>query len=89
MARIKLSREAAMKAIAYSEEASTALLEEVSFMDNEVNSCFSGLQDPTFMKYLELSGQMQEMLKQVSGKMDEISTYCQGVVRWIDEFSEV
>ena len=89
MARIKLSREAAMKAISYSDEARNELLNNISVMDNNVNSHFSGLQDPTFKKYLELSGQMQEMLKQVSGKLDEISTYCQSVIRWIDDFSEV
>ena len=89
MARIKLSREAAMKAISYSDEARNELLTNINVMDNNVNSHFASLQDPTFKKYLELSGQMQEMLKQVSGKMDEISTYCQGVVRWIDDFSDV
>lgn len=89
MARIKLSREAAMKAISYSDEAQKKLMANINVMDNNVNSHFTGLQDPTFKKYLELSGQMQEMLRQVSGKMNEISEYCQSVIRWIDDFSDV
>ena len=89
MARIKLSRNAALKAISYSDEARNELLSNINVMDNNVNSHFASLQDPTFKKYLELSGQMQEMLKQVSVKMDEISQYCQGVVRWIDDYSQV
>ena len=89
MARIKLSREAAMKAISYSDEAQKTLMANINVMDNNVNSHFTGLQDPTFKKYLELSGQMQEMLRQVSGKMNEISEYCQSVIRWIDDFSVV
>lgn len=87
--KIIFNREAVMKAISYSDEAKNELLTNINVMDNNVNSHFASLQDPTFKKYLELSGQMQEMLKQVSGKMDEISEYCQGVVRWIDDFSNV
>ena len=89
MARIKLSKEAAMKAINYSDEARDQLMANINIMDNNVNSQFSGLQDPAFKRYLELSGQMQDMLKQISGKMDEISQYCQSVIRWIDSYNEI
>lgn len=88
MARIKLSKEAAMKAIRYSNEAREQLMTNINVMDNNVNSQFSGLQDPAFKRYLELSGQMQDMLKQISGKMESISDYCQSVIRWIDTYSE-
>ena len=71
------------------DEARNDLLNNINIMDNNVNSHFSGLQDPTFRKYLELSGQMQEMLKQVSAKMNEISEYCQSVIDWISDFSEI
>ena len=87
--RITLSEKAARQAISYSEEAREELLTNVSVMDNNVNSNFSGLQDPTFKKYLELSEQMQEMLKQVGVKMDEISEYCKSVIDWIQRFQEV
>jgi hypothetical protein len=88
MARIKLSKEAAMKAITYSNDARDQLRMNISVMDNNVNSQFSGLQDPAFERYLEMSGQMQDLLKQISGKMDEISQYCESVIRWIDSYSE-
>lgn len=88
MARIKLSKEAAMKAIAYSNEARDQLMTNINVMDNNVNSQFSGLQDPAFKRYLEMSGQMQDMLKQISGKMNDISQYCESVIRWIDSYSE-
>jgi len=84
MSKIILSEEACKKAISYSEEASIALLQELRIMDNDVNSCFQGLQDPTIQKYLQLSSQMQDMIKQVTVKMNEISEYCQGVIRWIE-----
>lgn len=88
MARIKLSKDAAMKAIAYSNEARDQLMTNINVMDNNVNSQFSGLQDPAFKRYLEMSGQMQDMLKQISGKMNDISQYCESVIRWIDSYSE-
>lgn len=88
MARIKLSKEAAMKAIAYSNDARDQLRMNISVMDNNVNSQFSDLQDPAFKRYLEMSGQMQDLLKQISGKMDGISQYCESVIRWIDSYSE-
>jgi len=88
MARIKLSKEAAMKAINYSNDAREQLMTNISVMDNNVNSQFSGLQDPSFKRYLELSGQMQDMLTKIGGKMEEISDYCQSVIRWIDTYNE-
>lgn len=84
---IKLSKEACMKAISYSNDAREQLMANISVMDNNVNSQFSGLQDPSFQRYLELSEQMQGMLKQIGGKMDAISQYCQSVIRWIDDYS--
>ena len=89
MARFKISREAAQRAINYSEEAATELRQNVIVMDNNVNSIFSGLQDPTLKKYLELSEQMQDMIRQVSSQMDAISEYCQGVIRWIDDYNDI
>ncbi len=89
MGRIKLSREAAMKVISYSDNARNELLTNINIMDNNVNSHFASLHDPTFRKYLELADQMQGMLKQVGGKMDEISQYCHSVIRWIDDFSQI
>ena len=85
---IKLSKDACMKAIAYSNDAREELMTNIGVMDNNVNSQFSGLQDPSFRR-LELSGNMQEMLKQIGVKMDAISQYCQSVMRWIDAYSEV
>ena len=84
MSRFTISKDAAMKAITYSNDARDQLLTNVNVMDNNVNSQFTGLQDPSFRRYLELSDKMQEMLKQMGGKMDEISQYCQSVIRWID-----
>lgn len=84
-----ISREAAQKAIRYSDEATTELRSNVNVMDNNVNSIFAGLQDPTIKKYLELSEQMQDMIKQVSGRMDAISEYCQSVIRWIDGYNDI
>lgn len=88
MSKIILSKEACKKAISYSEDASAALLGELRIMDNDVNSCFQGLQDPTIQKYLQLSSQMQDMIKQVTVKMNEISEYCQGVIRWIEIYEQ-
>ena len=89
MARIKLSKEAAMKAITYSNEAKDELMMNVRVMDNNVNSQFSGLRDPAFRRYLELSEQMQSLLSQVGAKMEAISDYCQTIMRWIDTYSEI
>ena len=88
MARIKLSREAAMKAITYSQEAYENLAQNAKFMDTQVNNHFIGLKDPTYISYLEMSMQMQELLGQVGNKMEAISDYCQSVIRWIDMYND-
>ena len=89
MGRIKLSKEAAMKVIRYSEEAKEKLMTNVNVMDSGVNSQFSGLQDPTLKKYLELSSQMQDLFKQIGTGLDAVSEYCRSVARFIDEYNEI
>lgn len=88
MGQIKLSKDACTRAITYSNEANEQLMTNISVMDNNVNSQFTGLQDPAFNRYLELSSQMQGMLKQIGGKMEAISEYCQSVIRWMDDYSD-
>lgn len=88
MGKIMLSKECAEKGIIYSQEASDQLKANVEVMDKNVNAQFSGLQDPTFRKYIELSENMQRLIKQISGRMDDISEYCRAVSRWIDEYKE-
>lgn len=89
MAKIKLSKEAATKAITYSDEANNELMNNVRVMDSNVNSQFSGLRDPAFRRYLELSDEMQALLLQVGARMSAISDYCRSVIRWIDTYSEI
>ena len=88
MGRIKLSKDSAMKAITYSKEAFESLAQNAKIMDSQVNSKFIGLKDPTFISYLELSMQMQELLGQVGNKMEVVSDYCQSVIRWIDTYND-
>lgn len=83
-----LSIEAANRAIQYSSEAVEHLSANVKTMNDVVNSNFAGLEDPAFQRYLELSAQMQDMLMQVSDKMEQIEEYCKKVIRWIQEYSE-
>lgn len=89
MGQIKLSKSACMNAILYSNEASEGLGQNIRIMDSNVNSQFSGLHDPVFQRYLNLSESMQGMLKQVSSKMKDISTYCKSVMQWMDSYSEL
>lgn len=86
---IKLSKEACRRAIDYSREASESLQANANMMDNNVNSQFANLRDPAFQKYLELSGDMQEYLRKISQRMDDVARYCEGVMRWMDEYSEI
>ncbi len=88
MGRIKLSKESAMKAITYSQEAYENLAQNAKIMDSQVNNRFIGLKDPTYVSYLELSMQMQELLGQVGNKMEAVSEYCQSVIRWIDAYND-
>lgn len=89
MSKIMLSKDAAMKAISYSNDAKEDLLANINIMDGNVNSQFNGLQDPTIKKYLDLSEQMQNTIKQIGAKMEAISEYCQSVIRWIDAYSDI
>lgn len=83
-----ISAEAANKAIQYSSEAIQALAANMNTMDTVVNSNFSGLQDPSFRRYIELSEQMQGMLREVGTKIEAVQEYCQKVIRWIQEYGE-
>ena len=57
-------------------------------MDNSVNSQFEGLTDPTIKKYIQLSEQMQNLLRQVGAKMEAISEYCKTVIDFINKYEE-
>lgn len=86
---IKLSKDACQRAITYSREASESLTQNANVMDNNVNAQFSALQDPAFQKYLQLSEQMQQYLRQISQKMDDVGRYCERIMRWMDEYNEI
>ncbi len=88
MARITISKEAAQKAITYSQEAYEKLSANANIMNQQVNTRFIGLKDPTYISYLELSMQMQELLGQVGQRMEAISQYCEKIKNWIDTYNE-
>ncbi|MBR2296053.1 MAG: hypothetical protein IKA43_01445 [Clostridia bacterium] len=88
MAAFTISAEAAGKAIQYSSEAVEKLSSNMRLLDTNVNSNFQGLQDPSIKKYLELSEQMQEMLRQVGDKMTQVEDYCKKVIAWIQDYTE-
>lgn len=84
MGHTVLSREGAQKVIDYSEEARDNLVSNMNILDYNVNRMFSGLTDPTFRRYLELSEKMQSLLKKVGNRMDDVSKYCQELISFID-----
>ena len=86
---IRLSKESVLKAIHYSKETENELKKNTRIFDDNVNSQFINLIDPTFKKYLELSEKMQEMLTRLSMKIGEISDYCESVIRWIDQYNKL
>ena len=89
MGKVTLSIAAAQKAIVYSKEAHEKLTANANIMNEKVNRRFIGLKDPTYISYLELSIQMQEMLGQVGQKMEAITQYCEKVSRWIDTYNDI
>lgn len=89
MGKVTLSKAAAQKAIVYSKEAHEKLTANANIMNEKVNRRFIGLKDPTYISYLELSIQMQEMLGQVGQKMEAITQYCEKVSRWIDTYNDI
>ena len=88
MARITISKAAAQKAINYSKEAHEKLAANANIMNQQVNRRFIGLKDPTYISYLELSVQMQDLLGQVGQKMEAIAQYCEKISHWIDTYNE-
>lgn len=89
MAKFVMSKAAAQKAIEYSKDAHEKLAANAKVMDQRVNRRFVGLKDPTYISYLELSVQMQDLIGQVDCKMEAISQYCEKVSRWIDTYNEL
>ncbi len=89
MGRFQLSKEAAQSAIYYSDETREKLLNNIKIMDNNVYSLFANLKDPTFKKYIELSTQVDNLLIQISQRLDDISSYCRSVISWIDRYNEL
>ena len=84
-----ISKYVAQKVIQHSREASECLTRNMQIMERQINSQFIGLKDPAFISYLELSMQMQELLKQTCGKMEAVSDYCQKVINWIDQYNNM
>ena len=87
--RFTISKYAAKQVIDQSKEASESLTRNMQIMDRQINSQFIGLKDPAFISYLELSMQMQKLLKQTCGKMEAVSEYCQKVINWIDQYGDM
>ena len=87
--KFTISKYAAQQVIDQSKEAAENLNRNMQLMDRQINSQFIGLKDPAFISYLELSMQMQEVLKQISGKMEAVSDYCQKVITWIDQYGDL
>ncbi len=88
MGKVTLSKTAAQKAISYSKEAHEKLTANARIMNEHVNRRFIGLKDPTYISYLELSVQMQDLLGQVGQKMEAITQYCEKISHWIDTYNE-
>ena len=70
------------------DEAKEELMANINVMDTNVNAHFVGVEDDDVKKYLELSSQMQDKLKEICGKIGEVSDYCQGVIRWLEDFTD-
>lgn len=87
--KFTISKYAAQQVIDQSKEASENLTRNMQIMDRQINTQFIGLKDPAFISYLELSMQMQELLKQTVGKMEAVSDYCQKVIHWIDQYNDM
>ena len=86
MAKIQLSESAAMKIIEYSNSTGEELLTNVRIMDSNVNSNFEGLNDPVIKRYLELSEDLNDAIKQISQKTNDVAEYCKAVLNWIDTY---
>ena len=89
MATIKLSKNAAMRAKSFSKEAYESLYSNMKILDGRVNSLFIAVKDPVFKKYLELSNEMQNLLRKISADIEKVSQYCDTIVRWIDTYNQI
>ena len=87
--RFSITKHAAMTVMEKSKEASMTLTNNMTLMDWRVNQQFIGLKDPAFISYLELSMQMQDIIKQISGKMEAITEYCQKCLDWMNKYSDM
>ena len=71
------------------DEAKEELMANINVMDTNVSVQLAGVEDDDIKKYLELSSQMQDKLKEICGKIGEVSDYCQGIIHWFDDFASV
>ena len=59
---------------------------------NQLGVLISGLDEfkiPMFDLFMYLKDQMQQYLRQISQKMDDVGRYCERVMRWMDEYNEI
>lgn len=70
------------------DEAKEELTSNIKVMDDSVHSVLAEVDDPDVKKYLEASTQMQEKLIEISGKIGEVSAYCQKVISWLEDFTD-
>ena len=86
MSKIQLSTSSALKIIDYSNRTGQELLTNVKVLNDDVNSQFRGLNDPVIKKYLELSEELNDSIKIICQKTNDVSDYCKTVINWIEMY---
>lgn len=89
MSTFIVSKQSAQRIITGTEATQGMLLRNNKVLNASVDDKLYQLQDPSVNRYLELSDQLQDKLTLINAKMDDIINYCQAVIRWIDNYTNM
>lgn len=89
MSKILLTRNAIIRGKEYCNDSKEQILKNTTTMNNGINQLFSNVSDPSIKKYLELNDVLDEALRKVSRKMDDLGEYCDKVLSWYDKYNNI
>lgn len=85
MSTIKLSKTAALKVIRYSEEMFEELNSNTKQLNDQIVAHMLNLKDPVATtKHMELMQLLEDELKHIGMTVEDITQYCESMIRWID-----
>lgn len=89
MSKILLTRSAIVRGKELCADSKEQILKNSNTMNENINTLFKDIFDPSIKKYIELNDVLSEALEKVTRKMDDLGEYCDKVLTWYDKYNNL